>query len=154
MNKQPEPTDRAEVHKLANAVEDALIKAMQTSYRDDSPVPLIGTAPPVPQPGRPAMSSKATDDSVRMLCFGGMTLLTCGGVSLVMVASEVADPTVIGVFFGGLAALALAIARLLRRAGEAAPAEIHNHISGPVHVDQRETRTSTRGVWAKTNNRT
>ncbi|MEV0556251.1 hypothetical protein AB0I27_22715 [Streptomyces sp. NPDC050597] len=112
----------------------------------------IGTTPPVDQPGRASMSSKAVDDSVRMWSFGGMAVLVCGGVSLVMVASDKADPTAIGVFFGGLAALALAIARLLRRAGQAVPAETHNHISGPVHVDQRETKNKNTGIWVKNNN--
>lgn len=162
MTTQPEPTDRAEVHKLANAVEAALAEQMRTSYRNDSPDvpswedgPRVGTTSPVQQPGMPAMSGKAVDDSVRMLSFGAMAILTGGGVSLVLKTSEFGDPTVIGVFFGGLAALALAIARLLRRGKEvveAAPAEIHNHIAGDVYQDQRNTHTSTRGVWAKTNN--
>lgn len=112
----------------------------------------IGTTPPVDQPGRPSMSSKAVDDSVRMWSFGGMTVLVCGGVALVMAVSDRADPTAIGVFFGGVAVVALAIARLLRRVGQVAPAEVHNHISGPVHVDQRNVQNKNSGVWVKNTN--
>ena len=154
----PEPPAATAAGQAANPLTDAVIQAAvdnaieKARQHDTTPQVVIGTAPPVPQPGRPPMSSKATDDSVRMICFGGMTLFTCGGVSLVMVTSEFADPTAIGVFFGGLAVLALAIARLLRRAGQATPAEIHNHYDGTVYQDHSETHTSTRGVWAKTNN--
>ncbi|MCX4707071.1 hypothetical protein [Streptomyces sp. NBC_01373] len=112
----------------------------------------IGTTPPVDQPGRPSMSSKAVDDSVRMWSFGGMTVLVCGGVALVMAVSDRADPTAIGVFFGGIAVVALAIARLLRRAGQVAPAEIHQTYTGPVHVDQRNVLSKTTGIWVKNTN--
>jgi hypothetical protein len=134
---------------ISAAVDNAIEKAKQ---QGTSPQALIGTTPPVEQPGRPAMSGKAVDDTVRIIAFGGTSFLVCGGVALVMVASDVADPAAIGTFFGGLAVLALAIARLLRRAGQAAPAEIHQHYTGTVYQDQRHTHSSTRGVWAKTNN--
>jgi hypothetical protein len=45
----------------------------------------------------------------------------------------------------------LAVARLVRRAGEAAPAEFHQTYTGNV---QQETRiTQTRAVWSKTVNK-
>ena len=147
----PEPTPTAPAAgQAANPLTDAVIQAAVDNAIHE--MRRGSTTPPARKPERPAMSPKATDDSVRMLCFGGMTLLTCGGVSLVMVASEVADPTAIGMFFGGGAILALAIARLLRRAGQAVPPEIHNHFTGTVHVDQRHTHTENKGVWARTNN--
>jgi hypothetical protein len=145
---EPKPTAPA-AGQATNPLADAVIQAAIDNAIHEAR--RLDTAP-ARKPERPAMSSKATDDSVRMLCFGGMTLLTCGGVSLVMVASEAADPTAIGMFFGGGAVLALAIARLLRRAGQVVPPEIHNHYSGTVHQDQRHTHTSTRGVWVNTNN--
>ncbi|MCX4232043.1 hypothetical protein [Streptomyces ortus] len=154
----PTDADRDTIRRLMAAV-DELAAEKPTAIRIDDPsVPSwedgsrIGTTPPVDQPGRSSMSSKAVDDSVRMWSFGGTAVLVCGGVSLVMVASEKADPTVIGVFFGGLAVLALAIARLLRRAGQAAPAETHNHISGDVHVDRREVKNKNTGIWVKNTN--
>lgn len=153
---QPTPAaDRSEVKKLANAVEEALAQEMQTSYRDDRPIPVIGTAPPVAQPGRTPMSQGATDASVLMLCGGGAAFLVSGGVSLVMWASESADPVVCGIVFGAPTMLALAIGRLVgkvKAANSAAPAPVHHHYNGTVVQDSRSTHTQTRGVWAKTNN--
>lgn len=153
MPKPLEPTDRAEVTKLALAVEEALAQAVPTSHHDDSPLPPYGPTPPVPQPGVPPMSQKATE-TARAVMFCSLATVPPGLVAVaVMVASEHANPTVIGMICAAPAALAvpiLAIARLLRGAGEALPAEHHHHYSGP--VDQRTTHSSTRGVWARTNN--
>lgn len=153
MPAQPEPTDRAEVAKLASAVEEALAQALPTSYRDDRPLPVTGSAPPVPQPGIPPMSQQATDIG-RAAMYCGLATVPPGLITVaIMVASEHADPTVIGMICAAPAALAvpiLAIARLIRRAGEATPPEINQYYSGP--VDQRTVHTQTRGVWAKTNN--
>lgn len=127
-----------------------------TSYRDHTPVPTVGTAPPVAQPGRPPMSQKATDIS-RMMIAGGVATVPPGLIAIgILVASRHADPTIIGMICAAPAALAvpiLAIARLIRRAGEAAPPEIHNHYDGAtVYQDQRHLHTRTSGVWAKTTN--
>lgn len=157
----PEPTPTApaagqanldtQARKLLAAVEEAM--ATPTRYRDDSPTPTIGTAPPVPQPGRPPMSQKAVDASTMMLSAGAASL-PVGAVAVgILLASGQADPTVIGMICAAPAAIAvpiLAIARLLRRAGEAAPPVNHHHYNGP--VDQRNVHTKTSGVWAKTNN--
>lgn len=153
MPKPLEPADRAEVTKLALAVEEALAEAMPTRHHDDSPLPPYGPTPPVPQPGVPPMSQQATDIG-RAAVFCGLATVPPGLIAIgVMVASEHANPTVIGMICAAPAALAvpiLAIARLIRGAGEALPAEHHHHYNGP--VDQRTTHSSTRGVWAKTNN--
>ncbi|MFE2710589.1 hypothetical protein ACFXKI_01010 [Streptomyces mirabilis] len=155
MPAQPEPTNRAEVQKLANAVEEALAGEMQTSYRDDSLVPLIGTAPPVAQPGIPPMSARTTEIT-RAVMYASLATVPPGLIAVaVMVASEHANPTVIGMICAAPAALAvpiLALARLIRRAGEAAPTEINNTYTGNVYQQHSETHTSTRGVWAKTDN--
>lgn len=151
MPAQPEPTDRAEVQKLANAVEDALAEAMKTSYRDDRPLPVTGDAPPVPQPGRPPMSSKATDDSVRMLTGSVLVMAVGGSASLVLWASGYADPTVLAWIAAapvGVAAPILALARLMRRAGDAIPAEHHHHYGGPVHNHNQNVHNQSR-LWGK-----
>jgi hypothetical protein len=127
----------------ANPLSDAVIKAAIDNALHEAR--RLDTSPAEQQPSRPAMSSKATDDSVRMIAFGGMSLMVCAGGGIVMIASDFADPTVIGVSLGGLAVLALALARLVRRAGEAAPTEIHQTYTGNVyqenHVDQRRSFT-------------
>jgi hypothetical protein len=150
----PTPADRAEVTKLAAAVEEALADAVPTSYRDATPLPQYGAAPPVPQPGIPPMSARTTEIT-RAVMYASMATVPPGLIAVaVMVASEHANPTVIGMICAAPAAIAvpiLALARLIRRAGEAAPAEIHQTYMGPVHHDTRITHT--RAVWAKTVNK-
>ena len=153
----PEPTPTAPAAGQApNPLTDSVISAAvddalrQTFHRDDSPLPAIGTAPPVPQPGRPPMSSKAVDDSVRMLSASVLIATGGGATTAILWASGYANPTVIAVVFGAPTALVLALGRLAKRAKQAMPDQIHHHYSGP--VDQRTTHSSTRGVWAKTNN--
>ena len=150
MTVRPEPTPAAPAAGHDNALTDAVIRAavdnaIHEARRHD-------TTPAARKPERPAMSQKATDDSVRMIAFGGMSLMVCAGGGIVMVASDYANPTVIGVSLGGLTAVALAVARLLRRAGEAAPTEIHQHYSGPVYQDQRKVENKNIGAWVKNTN--
>lgn len=156
----PTQADRDTIRRLMAAVDEI---EQPTSVRVDDPtVPSwrdgarIGTAPPVPQPGRPPMSQGATDASALMLSGGVASVLVGGAVSLVMFTSGHADPVVCGIVFGSPAALALAASRLLKRAkqvAEAAPPEIHNHYNGPVHQDQRTTQSRNTGVWVKNDNR-
>jgi hypothetical protein len=149
----PEPTPTAPAAGQAtNPLTDAVIQAAIDNAIHESR--RLDTAP-ARKPERPAMSSKATDDSVRMIAFGGMTLMVSAGGGILMVTSSFADPTVIGMICAAPAVIAvpiLAVARLARRAREAVPPEVHNHYSGDVYQQNSETHTSTRGVWAKTNN--
>jgi hypothetical protein len=124
-----------------------------TSFRDDTPVPRYGTAPPVPQPGIPPMSQRTTE-TARAVMFCSLATVPPGLIAVaVLVASEHANPTVIGMICAAPAAIAvpiLALARLLR--GAKPEPEVHNHYEGPVYQDQRNVHSSTRGLWAKTNN--
>ena len=120
-----------------------------TSFRDNTPVPQYGDSPPVPQPGRPPMSSKAVDDTARMLGASVVIAVTGGSTTAVLWASGYANPVVVALVFGAPTALALALGRLAKRA-QPAP-EIHQTYTGPVH--QQTTRTETRAVWAKTINK-
>ncbi|MCX5202464.1 hypothetical protein OG897_13525 [Streptomyces sp. NBC_00237] len=136
--------------KLLAAIEEAM--ATPTSHRDDSPLPAVGSAPPVPQPGHPPMSQQQTDIGRTALYCGVATVPPGLVAALLMLASGQADPTVIGMVVAAPAALAvpiLAVAKLLR--GAKPDPEVHHHYNG--HVDQRTVHTSTRGVWAKTDNR-
>jgi len=162
MNPRPEPTDRAEVKKLALAVEEVLVEEMRTSHRSDNPDlpswedgPRIGTAPPVPQPGLPPMSQQATDIG-RTAIYCGLATVPPGLIAIgLLLASEYADPTVIVMICAAPAAIAvpiLALARLLRRAKDVLPTEQHHHYNGPVYQDQRHVHSRTSGVWAKTTN--
>lgn len=125
-------------------------RLIATAFRDDTPVPQYGTAPPVAQPGRPPMSSKAVDDTARMLGASVLIAVSGGSTTAVLWASGYANPTVVALVFGAPTALALAIGRVMKRAKEAAPDVHHHHYVGP--VDQRTVHSRTRGVWAKTTN--
>jgi hypothetical protein len=125
-----------------------------TSYRNDS-LPsrsTIGTAPPVPQPGIPPMSSKAVDDAVRMLSAGVASLPIGGMTALVVHVLGTVDPAQLAIAGAAPVALVLAVARLLRRAKDVVPPEHHHHYEGPVYQDQREQRTENRGLWVKNTN--
>lgn len=140
-------TTDARAQQLITAVNEAL--KTPTAYRDDSPLPIVGDTPPVAQPGRPPMSQKATDDSVRMISAGFLTLCAGGAVSGVLHFSGQADPTVIAMMAAapvGIAVPILALSRLVKRAKSAAP-DVHHHYNG--HVDQRTVNATSRGVWAK-----
>jgi hypothetical protein len=143
---QPALDDQARA--FLAAVEDAM--RTPTAYRDETPVPTIGSALPVPQPGRPPMSQRATDASALMLSAGVASLPLGAAVTAVLWASGNADPVVVGMICGAPAALALALARLMRRAKEAAPDVHHHHYTGV--VVQRTVNTTTRGLWASTRN--
>ncbi|MCX4863469.1 MULTISPECIES: hypothetical protein [unclassified Streptomyces] len=141
---------------IAAAVDEVLVE-QATFHRDDAPLPAVGSAPPVPQPGRPPMSQRATDASALMLSGGAASLLVGGSASLVMLASGSADPVVCAVVLGAPAVLVLAIGRLVGRVKdtvEAAPAPVHNHFHRDVHQDQRSITTTTRGVIANTRTQT
>src|SRR5690606_26121721 len=104
------------------AVRDAI---HQASYRDDSPLPVVGSAPPVPQPGRPPMSAKAVDDTARMIGASVVIATTGGSTTAILWASGYANPAVVAIVFGAPTALVLAIARLAKRARP--EPEVHQH---------------------------
>lgn len=119
-----------------------------TSFRDDSPLPVIGPTPPVSQPGRPPMSQGATDASVLMLAGGASTAMVGGTAAVLMYVSQFADPIVCGLVFGAPTALVLALARLAKRARP--EPEVHQHFHGT--VTQTTVNAKNTGVWARTNN--
>jgi hypothetical protein len=152
---QPASDRFDQAHELAAAVE--AIYATPTAYRDPTPVPAIGTTPPVPQPGRPAMSQSAVNASTLMLSAGVASLPVGAATALVLWASGHANPEVIAWACAvpvSVSVPVLALSRLVKRAKDAvaaAPAEQHHHYNGPVVQDQRSIHTHTRSVWA--NNR-
>ncbi|NUP16488.1 MAG: hypothetical protein HOZ81_10360 [Streptomyces sp.] len=149
----PAGQPNAQAQQIIRAIED--VYATPTSYRDDTPLPAVGDTPPVPQPGRPPMSQKATDASALMLAAGATTVMVSGSAAGLMYVSQFADPVVCSLVLGAPVALVLAVARLATKAKqviEAAPAPVHHHYQGPVTVDQRSINSSTRGVIANTRN--
>lgn len=138
---------------LIAAVEDAMRPApvVPTAHRDTTPLPAIGTAAPVAQPGRPPMSQKATDASVVMLAGGAASLMAGGGTSLVLWALADVDPVTLAIAGGAPVAALMALSRVISRAKnavEAGPATHHHHYDGPVHQTHSATQVSARW-WGK-----
>jgi hypothetical protein len=135
-----------------NPLTDAVIKAAIDNALHEAR--RLDTSPPALKPERPPMSQRAVDASAVMLSASAATIPP-GAIAIgVMLASGYANPTVIGMVCAAPAIVAvpiLAVARLVRRAGEAAPTEIHQTYTGNVHQETRITHT--RAVWAKTINR-
>lgn len=121
-----------------------------TSYRDTTPVPTVGTALPVAQPGRPPMSAKAVDDTARMLGASVLVATSGGAATAILWASGHANPAVVGMVFGAPTALVLALGRLAKRARP--EPDVHHHYEGPVYQDQRNQQNKTTAVWARNTN--
>ena len=136
----------------ANPLTDAVYKAAVDNFIHESR--RESTSPPKLRPDVPAMSARTTE-LTRAVMYCSLATVPPGLIAVaVMVASEHANPTVIGMICAAPAVVAvpiLALARLVRRAGEAVPTEINQYYSGPVrqetHTDQR------RAVFQKNINR-
>lgn len=159
-------TDDPRIDRIATAFKAALDEADQppTFYKDPTEVPTIGTAPPIPQPGRPPMSQRAVDLNTTLLSSSvviGMTGLAGTGI---LWASGNANPTVIAwicaAIVGVPAALTLPVLALkglmhsAKQVAEAAPPVIHQHYNGAVHQDQRTSHitSGTTGLIAISKN--
>lgn len=159
MYQLPEPPAApaaGQTRNLSDAVIGAAVDNVIEEARrlDASPRAVIGTAPPVPQPGRPPMSQRAVDTSTIMLSASAATLPP-GAIAIgVMLASGYADPAVIGMICAVPAVVAvpiIAIARLLRSARP--EPEVHQHFHGNIQQDQRRQETKNIGLWARGDNR-
>ncbi|MFK0137934.1 hypothetical protein [Streptomyces murinus] len=125
-----------------------------TAYRDTTPLPAYGLTPPVPQPDRRIVPPWAAGTAVAGIGLG----TTCVGVGcgIWLACQGFAAVTLTSVLFvtlpiAALAAVVTAIGSAVRSA-KATHTETHHHYEGPVHQDQRNVTTTTRGVWAKTTN--
>ncbi|MFD4756897.1 hypothetical protein [Streptomyces sp. NPDC058426] len=145
-------TDDEAAARARQLVEEAYRPAptTPTSYRDTTPVPYVGEAAPVAQPGRPPMSQRATDASALLLTGSVATVAAGGSISLVLLALGTVDPVTIGAGAGGGSALLLALAALITRLGRAAHAatpDVHHHTyTGPVTQTTKNVITHTRGL--------
>ncbi|MFF3958833.1 hypothetical protein ACFYY1_37360 [Streptomyces sp. NPDC001890] len=127
-----------------------------TFYKDVTPLPTTGYAPPVQQAGRAPMSQRATDISGIMLAAGLASVPISGGISLVLWTAGQIDPVVVGIICVTPVAFLGALSRVFKNAKaavEAAPPVINEHYEGTVVQDRTEITTHNRGVIARTNNR-
>lgn len=145
---QPDPVmDRA--REIAAAVNEVLAEK-PTSYRDTTPLPAVGSTPPVQQPGQPAMSQWATDASGVLK---GVSIASVPIGVAVWIVGQV-DPLTLGIIFGSPAVAALAVARLVAKVKDAnqATRPVVQNYYGTVHHDTRTVTSTTRGVIANTRN--
>lgn len=158
---QPDLTVQDNATRFLAAIKDI----EQTTYhRDDTPLPVVGTSPPVEQPGRPAMSQRAVDRNTTILTSSILTAVAGGAVSLVLWTSGHANETVIAWICVGIVGVpvaltlpVLALKGLMKSAkdvAEAAPQPVTNHFHGTVHHDERTVTSTTRGVIANNRNTT
>jgi hypothetical protein len=155
MSTEINPTSPALTDEEAEAQARKIIADFATSYRNTDPIPARGDAPPVPQPGRPPMSQRATDASALMLSAGVASLPIGGMTALVIYTLGHADPASLAIGAVAPAALALpilALSHLVKRTKQAAPDIQQHYYNGPVFQDQRTQQTKTSGLWARTNN--
>lgn len=150
---EPKPTAPA-AGQATNELTDSVIEAAvrdalwQSSFRDETPVPKVGAASPVAQPGRPPMSQRATDASVMMIAGGWLSLCLGAAVSAVLYFSGTANETVVIAVVAGPPATFITLKSLIKGVKKAAMPDVHNHTySGPVY--QRTTHTETRAIWNK-----
>ncbi|MER8003038.1 hypothetical protein [Streptomyces sp. NPDC095613] len=149
----PSTTARDQANQLINAVNEAM--ETPTAYRDTQPLPIVGTSPPVTQPGRLPMSQRATDTSALMLSAGAASLPIGAAATGILWASGHANLAVIACICAAPPAVVLALSRLLKSTKEtleAAPPVHHHHYEGTVMQDHRSVNTQTRGLIANIRN--
>lgn len=169
MTHLPEPPAAPAAGQATSELTDSVMQAAvrdflhQTRY-DNPNLPShkdgtqIGNTPPVQQPDSRIVPQWAAGLAVASIGVGaGSTGLGCAawllfkGLSMVSVPGLERFAWIIIAPFAGLAMLATAVGGLISKAKKAAPTEIHQTYTGPVH--QEHTAISTRGVWAKTINK-
>ncbi|MFC9987849.1 hypothetical protein ACFXKV_04710 [Streptomyces globisporus] len=144
---QPDLIVQQNADRLLAAIRDI---EQSTYHRDDTKLPAVGDAPPVPQPGQPPMSQWAVNAS-GVIKAVSVASLPVGG-ALWMVGQV--DPWALGIIFGSPAVAALAVARLVAKvkdANQATQPVVQNYY-GNVHHDERTVTSTTRGVIANNRN--
>lgn len=127
-----------------------------TSFRDDTPIPTIGTTPPVPQPDTRIAPQWAVGLAVASIGVGaGSTGLGCAawllfkGLSMVSVPGLERFAWIIIAPFAGAAMVLTALGGAISKAKRAALPDVHNH-NGPEYHEHHTTNS--RSIWAKTIN--
>jgi hypothetical protein len=119
-----------------------------TSFRDTSPVPAIGTAPPVPQPDSRTVPEWAIGTAVASIGIGaGVTGIGCGAW---LVLEGLSSVTLLGVLavlapFAGIAVAAMAVGGAISRARRASTTNVYK---GTV-INRTEITSTARGIGAR-----
>lgn len=138
----------AEAARLINEAYRPELPPAPTYFRDDSPVPTIGTTPPVPQPDSRIVPQWAAGVAVASIGVGaGVTGLGCGAWLVLQGLSSV---TLLGVLaiaapFAGVAMVATAIGAAVSKAKSASTTNIYR---GSV-VQRTEITSTARGMLSR-----
>ncbi|MFC4497897.1 hypothetical protein ACFPA8_27595 [Streptomyces ovatisporus] len=141
-----------EAYESARLIEEALSDATPTAtaYRDPVPAQRTG-AQPVPQPGRPPMSQKATDHASVVLAYSIGSVPVGGAISGVLWALSNVDPAVLVIagatplgLAGAVGVVAKMIGSAVKEGAEALPRDQHHHYEGPTTVQHTEVHTEAR----------
>ncbi|MEV6080984.1 hypothetical protein AB0L80_38685 [Streptomyces sp. NPDC052069] len=141
----------AEARRLITELYQPQPPAPPTSYRDTTPLPAVGTTPPVPQPDTRIVPAWAAGIAVASIGVGaGVTGLGCGAW---LVLQGLASVTLYGVLaatlpFAALAMVATAIGGAISRARTASTTHIYK---APVTKNTAIT-SNQRGLFARTRN--
>jgi hypothetical protein len=138
-----------EARQIIEEVESAFRPQTPTSYRDDTPLPKVGSTPPVPQPDHRVVPAWATGAAVGSIGVGTGVLGVCIGVRLVL--DGAAAMTMTGVVaitapFVGAAVVLVAAGAAISRAKEA-HTEVTNVYEGPVTQHTEVNSTSENNGW-------
>jgi hypothetical protein len=151
MTIETNPTAPAMTDEQAAAEARRIIGDFATSYRDDTPLPAYGDAPPVLQPDRRIVPAWAAGIAVASIGVGaGTTGIGCAAWLILKGLAAVTLNSVLMVTLpiAALAMLATAIGTAISRARAANTTHIYK---GTVH--QKNVHSRTTGVWAKTSTR-
>lgn len=125
-----------------------VVTPVVTSFRDTSPVPAIGTAPPVVQPDSRIVPQWAIGTAVASIGIGaGVTGIGCGAWLVLQGLSSVTLLGVLAVIapFAGVAVAALAVGGAISRARRASTTNIYR---GTV-IKRTEITSTARGIGAR-----
>ncbi|MFJ3775013.1 hypothetical protein ACIPX0_25290 [Streptomyces sp. NPDC090075] len=153
---QPRMTDAEITAEARRIIADAYRPAhqMPTAYRDTSPLPAYGTAPPVPQPDRRIVPAWAAGTAVAGIGVGA----TCVGIGcgIWLACQGFAAVTLTSVLFitlpiAGLAGVFTAIGCALRSL-RGVRTETHHHYAGPVRQETNTITAPAYGLIARNRN--
>lgn len=144
---QRELTAQERADQIIAAVNEAMPKTVPLV---EPPAPRLAP-PPVEQPGAPAMSPRETQVGKVAVYIGAGVSMPILASSVLLVATERANPDVIAWCAGGVGALAAMIAALgflVKRIVAAAPpgeVQVHHHYGGP--VEHKEINVENVNKW-------
>ena len=129
-----------------------------THHCDITPLPTNGNAVPVPQPGRPPMSQRATDHASLVLAYSLGSVPVGGSLSLVLWAVASVPTEILAIaalapvgLVGAIGITARLIGRAVADGATALPDTHTHHHTGPTYIQHTQLRTRTTGFGRTVN---